>query len=432
MAQKPDTQSFAFVRALDNARNICDHERLILPDPHDAQRRFERRERVIRHFRLRRRQHGNQHALARIRKAHDAHVGQQAEFERKVSLYSLFSRLGVPGRLVRRRPEKRIAPAASPPRRQGQPLARFAHLAQYFPGIALFDDGAKRYAQHNILTGAPGSVVSGACLPVFGEMVPIVAQIEQGIQIAVPFEQYGTSAPAVSACGTAVRFVFFSTEGDGSRPPASAPDGDRYVIDKVHTCVRVCVYFAASAFVPDSCGDGSVSASSQAAALCRLIQSIPYRHLILQNITIYTDGACSGNPGPGGWAALLMHESRRKQLSGGASHTTNNRMELTAALEALRHLRTPCKVRLHTDSAYLANAFNQRWLRGWQRNGWKTAGKKPVENRDLWEALLAESARHRITWIKVKGHADNEFNNLADAAAVAAMQEYKRPQDSEA
>lgn len=127
-----------------------------------------------------------------------------------------------------------------------------------------------------------------------------------------------------------------------------------------------------------------------------------------------------------------MHESRRKQLSGGASHTTNNRMELTAALEALRHLRTPCAVRLHTDSAYLANAFNQNWLRGWQRNGWKTAGKKPVENRDLWEALLAESARHRITWIKVKGHADNEFNNLADAAAVAAMQEYKRPQDSEA
>lgn len=152
----------------------------------------------------------------------------------------------------------------------------------------------------------------------------------------------------------------------------------------------------------------------------------------MQNITIYTDGACSGNPGPGGWAALLMHESRRKQLSGGASRTTNNRMELTAALEALRHLRKPCKVRLHTDSAYLANAFNQNWLRGWQRNGWKTAGKKPVENRDLWEALLAESARHRITWIKVKGHADNEFNNLADAAAVAAMQEYKRPQDSEA
>ncbi len=127
-----------------------------------------------------------------------------------------------------------------------------------------------------------------------------------------------------------------------------------------------------------------------------------------------------------------MHESHRKQLSGGAWRTTNNRMELTAALEALRHLRKPCRVRLHTDSAYLANAFNQNWLRGWQRNGWKTSGKKPVENRDLWEALLVENDRHRITWIKVKGHADNEFNNLADAAAVAAMQEYKRPQDSEA
>ncbi len=151
----------------------------------------------------------------------------------------------------------------------------------------------------------------------------------------------------------------------------------------------------------------------------------------MQNITIYTDGACSGNPGPGGWAALLMHESRRKQLSGGALHTTNNRMELTAALQALRRLRRPCQVRLHTDSSYLANAFNQNWLRGWQRNGWKTSAKKPVENRDLWEALLEESARHRITWIKVKGHADNELNNLVDAAAVAALQEYKRPQDSE-
>ena len=88
-------------------------------------------------------------------------------------------------------------------------------------------------------------------------------------------------------------------------------------------------------------------------------------------------------------------------------------------------------MRLHTDSSYLANAFNQNWLRGWQRNGWKTSAKKPVENRDLWEALLEESARHRITWIKVKGHADNELNNLVDAAAVAALQEYKRPQDSE-
>ena len=151
----------------------------------------------------------------------------------------------------------------------------------------------------------------------------------------------------------------------------------------------------------------------------------------MQNITIYTDGACSGNPGPGGWAALLMHESRRKLLSGGAEQTTNNRMELTAALEALRCLRTSCRIRLCTDSAYLANAFNRNWLRNWQRNGWKTAGKKPVENRDLWEALLRERARHRITWIKVKGHADNEFNNLVDAAAVDAMQKYKRSEEGE-
>ena len=104
-------------------------------------------------------------------------------------------------------------------------------------------------------------------------------------------------------------------------------------------------------------------------------------------------------------------------------------MELTAALEALRHLKKPCQVRLHTDSSYLANAFNRHWLDAWQRNGWKTAGKKPVENKDLWESLLQESTRHRITWIKVKGHADNELNNLVDAAAVTAMKEYKRQRD---
>ena len=172
----------------------------------------------------------------------------------------------------------------------------------------------------------------------------------------------------------------------------------------------------ADAFLPDQYGGGSANTASS-------------RHPIVQNITIYTDGACSGNPGPGGWAALLMYKSHRKQLTGGALHTTNNRMELTAALEALRHLKKPCQVQLHTDSAYLANAFNRHWLDVWQRSGWKTAGKKPVENKDLWEPLLQESTRHRITWIKVKGHADNKFNNLVDEAAVAAMKEYKRQRD---
>lgn len=105
--------------------------------------------------------------------------------------------------------------------------------------------------------------------------------------------------------------------------------------------------------------------------------------------------------------------------------STNNRMELTAALEALRALKQPCRVHLHTDSAYLHNAFTQGWLEKWQRNGWKTSSKKPVENKDLWEALLHVSSRHDVTWVKVKGHADNELNNLVDELAVAAMEEYK-------
>ncbi|MEX0822211.1 MAG: ribonuclease HI [Rhodothermales bacterium] len=145
----------------------------------------------------------------------------------------------------------------------------------------------------------------------------------------------------------------------------------------------------------------------------------------MKEIIIYTDGACSGNPGPGGWAALLRHGEHQKVVSGGERMTTNNRMELTAALEALRALKQPCKVSLHTDSAYLHNAFTQGWLDKWQRNGWKTSSKKPVENKDLWEALLNVSERHDVSWVKVKGHADDEMNNLVDEVAVAAMEEYK-------
>lgn len=145
----------------------------------------------------------------------------------------------------------------------------------------------------------------------------------------------------------------------------------------------------------------------------------------MKEITIYTDGACSGNPGPGGWAALLRHGEHQKVVSGGERMSTNNRMELTAALESLRALKQPCRVRLHTDSAYLHNAFTKGWLDKWRRNGWKTSSKKPVENQDLWEALVEVSSRHEVTWVKVKGHADNELNNLVDELAVAAMEEFK-------
>lgn len=138
-------------------------------------------------------------------------------------------------------------------------------------------------------------------------------------------------------------------------------------------------------------------------------------------VKIYTDGACSGNPGPGGWAAILLSQGAEKVISGYESATTNNRMELTAAAEALAMLRKPCDVDLYSDSAYLVSAFNQRWLDNWQNNGWKNSAKQPVSNPDLWQRLLALSRQHNVTWIKVKGHADNEFNNRCDQIAVSEI-----------
>jgi len=148
----------------------------------------------------------------------------------------------------------------------------------------------------------------------------------------------------------------------------------------------------------------------------------------MTDVTIYTDGACSGNPGPGGWAAILIPEDdphAYEERTGGEPHTTNNRMELTAALEALRALDRPARVRLHTDSAYLSNAFNKGWLDSWQENDWQTASNDDVKNKDLWRALLAEAERHDVEWVWVKGHADDELNIMADERAVAAMEEYK-------
>lgn len=141
----------------------------------------------------------------------------------------------------------------------------------------------------------------------------------------------------------------------------------------------------------------------------------------LREVTIYTDGACSGNPGPGGWGVVLMAGEHRRELSGYEPVTTNNRMEITAAIEALRALKAPCRVKLYSDSAYLVNAFRQRWLENWQRNGWVNARKQPVENQDLWQELLRVMAQHQVEWIKVKGHADNPYNNRCDELARKAI-----------
>ncbi len=133
-------------------------------------------------------------------------------------------------------------------------------------------------------------------------------------------------------------------------------------------------------------------------------------------IEIWTDGACSGNPGPGGWGALLVTEGHRKELYGAASDTTNNRMELMAAIEALNALKKPSHVKLYTDSTYVKDGLT-KWINGWKRNGWKTAAKKPVKNKDLWQALENATARHDISWIWVKGHAGEEGNEIADGLA---------------
>jgi len=138
-------------------------------------------------------------------------------------------------------------------------------------------------------------------------------------------------------------------------------------------------------------------------------------------VQIYTDGACSGNPGPGGWAAILIDDGNEIELSGGESHTTNQRMELTGPIEGLRALTGRRAVAIHSDSAYVVNCFRDKWYLRWRANGWRNAQKKPVENRDLWEALLELVEGHDVTWHKVAGHSGHPLNDRADALARAAI-----------
>jgi len=135
-------------------------------------------------------------------------------------------------------------------------------------------------------------------------------------------------------------------------------------------------------------------------------------------VELWADGACSGNPGPGGWAAILRWNGHTRELAGGDPHTTNNRMELTAVLEGLRALTRPVDVLVHVDSAYVEQGFTQGWVDRWRATGWRTAGKQPVKNQDLWEQLAVEVARHGVTWKRVRGHAGVELNERADALAV--------------
>lgn len=146
----------------------------------------------------------------------------------------------------------------------------------------------------------------------------------------------------------------------------------------------------------------------------------------MKTVAIYTDGACSGNPGVGGWAAVMIFGDHKKEISGMQEETTNNQMELRAAIESLKALKEPCLVELHSDSAYLVNAFNNSWIEDWQKNGWRNANKKQIKNIELWKELIELAKTHQITWKKVKGHSDNEMNNRCDELATTAIEIMKK------
>ena len=142
---------------------------------------------------------------------------------------------------------------------------------------------------------------------------------------------------------------------------------------------------------------------------------------MIDDVYIYTDGACSGNPGPGGWGAILMYNEHKKEISGALKETTNNIMEITAVIEALKLLKHKCNVKIYSDSAYVVNAFLQKWIDNWKKNNWKTASKKPVKNKELWQELDKLTQIHQVKFHKVKGHSDNEFNNRCDELARNAI-----------
>ncbi len=150
-----------------------------------------------------------------------------------------------------------------------------------------------------------------------------------------------------------------------------------------------------------------------------------WRRKKMKTVTIYTDGACSGNPGPGGWGAILIYGTHKRELSGGEADTTNNRMELTAVIQALSLLKEPCIVELWSDSKYVIDGLEKGWARGWQKRGWIKSDKKPALNPDLWGRLLELESLHTLRYHWVKGHAENEYNNRCDELAVAESQKYK-------
>ena len=144
----------------------------------------------------------------------------------------------------------------------------------------------------------------------------------------------------------------------------------------------------------------------------------------IEEVIMYTDGGCRGNPGPGGWGALVRHNGKEKEHTGGEAHTTNNRMEMMAVIEAIRAIKKPCLLKIHSDSALIINAMTKGWIESWQVKGWKKADKKPVENQDLWLELLEVIGAHQVEWIKVKGHSGIPDNERVDQLAVQAAKQF--------
>ena len=144
----------------------------------------------------------------------------------------------------------------------------------------------------------------------------------------------------------------------------------------------------------------------------------------MKKVVLYTDGACSGNPGPGGYGAVLIYGGVEKEIFGGEKSTTNNKMEMMAVIKGLEALKEPCEVEVYSDSAYIVNAIEQGWIESWKKNGWRKADKKPVKNVDLWERLLELMDKHKVTFNKVKGHADDEYNNRCDRIAVREREKF--------
>ncbi len=143
----------------------------------------------------------------------------------------------------------------------------------------------------------------------------------------------------------------------------------------------------------------------------------------MEKVVIYTDGACSGNPGPGGWGTILMYKNVKKEISGYMENTTNNIMEITAVMEGLKLLKYECEVEIYSDSAYVVNAFNNHWIEGWRKKNWINSSKEPVKNKELWQELYNLTKQHNVKFIKVKGHSDNEYNNRCDELARLAIKE---------